>query len=100
MPKPETTTLAEARAMALRNEPLPEEFYINKFAEVRFKPGRNLVARLRRAEPEELWTGSDGLMTEAADAIERLQAELDGALHNRFFDQRDAYFDGVEDGKR
>ncbi len=34
------TTLAEARAMADRNEPLPEQFYIDRDGEVQFKPGR------------------------------------------------------------
>ncbi len=38
---PTLTTLAEARAMADRNEPLPEAFYIDHDGEVQFKPGRD-----------------------------------------------------------
>jgi len=34
------TTLAEARAMADRNEPLPERFYIDVDGTVQKKPGR------------------------------------------------------------
>jgi hypothetical protein len=29
--------------------------------------------------------------------VESLRADLDGAAHNRFFDQRDAYFEGLKD---
>jgi len=42
----------------------------------------------------------------AANEIEHLRAqvaslkiELEGAAHNRFYDQRDAYFEGREDGR-
>lgn len=42
----------------------------------------------------------DEVARQAADEIERLRAELNGAAHNRFYDQRDGYFEGVEDGKR
>ncbi len=31
------------------------------------------------------------------DAIESMCAEIDGAAHNRFYDQRDAYFESVKD---
>ncbi len=39
------TTLAEARALAAFNEPLPEAFYIDREGEVQFKPGPLAAAR-------------------------------------------------------
>ena len=33
------------------------------------------------------------------DHVAALSAELDGAASNRFYDQRDAYFEGVKDGR-
>lgn len=33
------------------------------------------------------------------DEIASLRADVDGAAHNRFYDQRDAYFEGLKDGK-
>ncbi len=39
------TTLAEARALAELNEPLPEAFYIDRDGEVQFKPGPLAAAR-------------------------------------------------------
>jgi hypothetical protein len=39
---PPKMTLAEARAMAGRNEPLPEDFYIDRAGEVQVKPDRHV----------------------------------------------------------
>lgn len=30
--------------------------------------------------------------------IDSLRADVEGAAHNRFFDQRDGYFEGLKDG--
>lgn len=36
---------------------------------------------------------------ELRDEVDQLRIELEGAAHNRQFDQRDAYFEGCEDAK-
>jgi hypothetical protein len=35
----------------------------------------------------------------ALDEVDALKIDLEGASHNRFYDQRDAYFEGLSDGK-
>ena len=47
--------------------------------------------------PIDLWCRHSNAVLEAANEIERLRVELEGAAHNRFFDQRDAYFEGKRD---
>ena len=39
----------------------------------------------------------DPLCQAAANMIESLAADVEGAAHNRFYDQADAYFEGVKD---
>ena len=48
----------------------------------------------------------DQLMQDAADLIDQLReeiadlkAQVEGASHNRFYDQRDGYYEGLRDGK-
>ncbi len=39
------------------------------------------------------------ILNEYEDCLASLKAEVDGAAHNRFYDQRDGYFEGLRDGK-
>ncbi len=52
------------------------------------------------------WGRHDPLVSRAIAEIERLRNEvaslrtdIEGAAHNRFYDQRDAYFEGVSGGE-
>lgn len=65
------------------------------------------VAQLRSADCSWNKTTLVALLHAAASEIEHmcgvvvsLQADLEGAIDNQFFDKRDAYFEGVNDGKR
>jgi hypothetical protein len=64
------------------------------------------IERLRAADCSWDQTILVALAHTSANEIERLseivgslRADLEGAAHNRFYDQRDAYFDGVDDGR-
>ena len=59
----------------------------------------DIVTMLRKVDANHEPSEANDLMTAAANEIERLRADLDGAAHNRFFDQRDAYFEGLKDAK-
>lgn len=39
------------------------------------------------------------MLNEYEDHLASLKAEIDGAALNRFYDQRDGYFEGLADGK-
>lgn len=39
----------------------------------------------------------DKLMQDAADLIQSMSADIEGAAHNRFYDQADAHWQGVKD---
>lgn len=74
-------------------------------------PGRRgLIANLRSVDTFCNQTLLIAMCRSAADDIERLvemlgeaearhRIELQGAADNRFYDQRDAYFEGLADGK-
>lgn len=41
-----------------------------------------------------------GLISNMRDEIASMKCDLEGAAHNRFYDQAEGYFEGLEDGKR
>lgn len=70
-------------------------------------PRQAFIASLRAADCSWDKAVLVALAHTAANEIERLtemagdlQAQLQGAIDNSFYDQRDAYFDGKEEGRR
>lgn len=72
--KPQTTALTDSETEALIQDLLSSADHC---------PARDVIAA--------------GLIANMREEINSLKTDLEGAAHNRFYDQADAYFEGVKD---